>query len=84
MLSNERGNAILVASSIYESCKYSTLFQGTEFRGRCAVITSYISLAAHVTLEEVGANTETDKQFRYHTYTELLKGVASESGKSKT
>ena len=30
-LSNDRGNAILVASSIYEACKYFTLFQKTLF-----------------------------------------------------
>jgi type I restriction enzyme, R subunit len=40
-LSSERGNAILEASSIYEACKYYSLFQKTEFRGRCAVVTSY-------------------------------------------
>ena len=40
-LNNNRGNAILVASSIYEACKYFTLFQKTVFKGRCAVITSY-------------------------------------------
>ena len=39
-LSSERGNAILVASSIYEACKYFTLFQKTPFRGKCAVVTS--------------------------------------------
>ena len=31
-LSNERGNAILVASSIYEACKYFELFQKTPFQ----------------------------------------------------
>ncbi len=31
-LSSERGNAILVASSIYEACKYFTLFQKTPFK----------------------------------------------------
>ncbi len=40
-LSSERGNAILVASSIYEACKYFTLFQKTPFKGKCAVVTSY-------------------------------------------
>ncbi len=71
-LSSERGNAILVASSIYEACKYFTLFQKTPFKGKCAVVTSYNPLARDVTLEETGANTETDKQFTYNTYTELL------------
>jgi len=83
-LSSERGNAILVASSIYEACKYFTLFQKTPFRGRCAVVTSYNPLARDVTLEETGANTETDKQFIYNTYTELLKDVDAKPGMTKT
>jgi type I restriction enzyme R subunit len=40
-LSSERGNAILVASSIYEACKYFNLFQKTPFKDKCAVVTSY-------------------------------------------
>ena len=83
-LSSERGNAILVAASIYEACKYFVLFQKTLFRDRCAVITSYDPQARDVTLEEVGANTESDKQFIYSTYTELLQGVAARPGRSKT
>ena len=83
-LSSERGNAILVASSIYEACKYFTLFQKTLFKGRCAVITSYNPQAKDVTLEEIGAGTETDKQFTYNTYTELLSDVQAKPGKSKT
>jgi type I restriction enzyme, R subunit len=83
-LSSERGNAILVASSIFEACKYFALFQNTPFRGRCAVVTSYNPYAGDVTREEVGANTETDKQLIYNTYTELLKDVDAEPGKSKT
>ena len=37
-----------------------------------------------MTLEETGANTETEKQFLYNTYTELLKDVVAKSGKTKT
>jgi type I restriction enzyme, R subunit len=83
-LSDERGNAILVASSIYEACKYFSLFQKTPFKGRCAVVTSYNPLAKDVTMEETGANTETDKQFIYNTYNELLKDVEAKPGKTKT
>jgi type I restriction enzyme R subunit len=68
-LSSERGNAILVASSIYEASKYFTLFQKTPIKGKCAVVTSYNPLTRDVTLEETGANTETDKQFIFNTYT---------------
>src|SRR5260370_416718 len=40
-LSRERGNAILVASSIYEACKNFTMFQKTPLKDKCAVVTSY-------------------------------------------
>src|SRR5574342_1336731 len=83
-LSSQRGNAILVASSIYEACKYYTLFQKTPFRGKCAVVTSYNPQARDVTLEETGANTETDKQFIYNTYNELLKDVLPKPNMTKT
>ena len=83
-LSGLRGNAILVASSIYEACKYFSLFQDTPFKGQCAVVTSYNPQAGDVTLEETGANTETDKQFIYNTYTDLLKDVDAKSGMTKT
>ncbi len=83
-LSGERGNAILVASSIHEARKYFALFQNTPFRGKCAVVTSYNPLAKDVTLEETGANTDTDKQFIYNTYTELLKDVDARPGMTKT
>lgn len=83
-LSNERGNAILVASSIYEATKYFTVFQKTPLKGKCAIVTSYNPQAQDVTKEEVGANTETDKQFIYNTYTELLKNVDAKPGKTKT
>ncbi|MHB8257805.1 MAG: type I restriction endonuclease subunit R [Acidiferrobacterales bacterium] len=83
-LSSERGNAILVASSIYEACKYFTLFQKTPFKGKCAIVTSYNPLAKDVTREETGANTETDKQFLYNTYTELLKEVQPKPGMTQT
>jgi type I restriction enzyme R subunit len=83
-LSSERGNAILVVSSIYEACKYFALFQKTPFKGKCAVVTSYNPQAQDVTKEEIGANTETDKQFIYNTYIELLKDVEPKPGMTKT
>lgn len=83
-LSNSRGNAILVASSIYEACKYFTLFQKTGFKGKCAVITSYNPQSKDITKEDTGANTETDKEFIFNTYSELLKDVEATPGKTKT
>lgn len=83
-LSSERGNAILVAKSIYEACKYFSLFQKTSFKGKCAIVTSYTPRARDITLEEVGANTESDKQFIYNTYEELLAGVDAKPGLTET
>lgn len=83
-LSNERGTALLVASSIYEACKYYELFQKTEFKGKCGLVTSYNPQARDVTLEDTGANTETDRQSIYDTYTALLKNVQPLPGKTRT
>ena len=83
-LASQRGNAILVASTIYEACRYFELFNQTELKGKCAVITSYDPKSADVTKEEVGANTETDKQFIYNTYNRLLDGIAAQPGLSRT
>jgi len=83
-LSSERGNAMLVASSIYEACKYYSLFVETRFRGKCALVTSYNPHAQDITKEDTGANTETDKEFIYDTYTELLKDVKHMPGMAKT
>jgi type I restriction enzyme R subunit len=79
-LSAERGNAMLVASSILDACRYFELFQKTPLKGRCAVITSYNPKAGDISKEETGANTETERQFIYNTYVRLLK----DSGRSNT
>lgn len=83
-LSSERGTAMLVASSILDACRYFELFQKTPLRGKCAVITSYNPQAGDVSKEETGANTDTDRQFIYGTYTRLLEQVTAAPGKTKT
>ena len=83
-LASQRGNAILVAASIYEACRYFELFERTELKGKCAVITSYDPKAADVSKEEVGANTETDKQVIFTIYEHLLSGIAPQPGMSRT
>jgi type I restriction enzyme, R subunit len=78
-LSNDKGNAILVASSIYEACRYFELFQKTELKNKCAVITSYNPKTSDITTEDTGANTETDKEFIYKTYSDLLGEKSTEA-----
>jgi len=83
-LSSERGNAILVARSILDACQYYELFQKTPLKGKCAIVTSYDPKAADVSKEETGANTDTDRQTIYNTYTGLLKDVQPLPGQSRT
>ncbi len=83
-LSSERGNAILIASSIYEACKYYHIFQKTELAGKCAIVTSYNPITQDITTEDTGANTETEKEFMYDLYQEILKDVKVQANKTKT
>jgi len=83
-LNSEAGNAILVASSIYEACRYYELFQQTPLKNKCAIVTSYSPHTSDVTTEDTGASTETEKEFMYNLYEELLKDVKQETNKSKT
>jgi type I restriction enzyme R subunit len=83
-LANEKGNALLVASSIYEACKYFELFNRTELRGKCAVITSYNPATRDINTEDTGANTETDKEYIYKIYSDLLVNVSANANQTKT
>lgn len=83
-LKSQFGNAILVASSIFEACRYYSLFQQTPLKNKCAVVTSYNPMTRDITTEDTGANTETDKEYIYNTYSELLKDVKPKPGKNKT
>lgn len=74
-LENGRGNAMLVASSIYEACKYYELFQHTPFKGKCAIVTSYNPDSKDMSKEDIGENTETAKQYVNRVYTDLLENV---------
>ena len=47
-LSSERAMPSLVASSIYEACKYFVLFQKTVFKGRCAIIVTSLQPAGRM------------------------------------
>ena len=83
-LKTKRGNAMLVASSIFEACRYHELFQKTELKGLCAVVTSYDPQAGDISKEDVGANTETEKEYVYRAYMNILKDVVPRPKLSKS
>jgi len=73
-LSSQRGNAILVASSIYEACRYFDLFRKTNssLKDKVGLVTSYSPHSSDVSKEDTGASTETQKEFMYNLYEEVL------------
>ena len=64
-LASGRGNAMLVASSIYEACQYYEIFQAQGF-SKCAVVTSY----------EPGALSTDTRE--YAIYQKMLNGKSTE------
>jgi type I restriction enzyme R subunit len=70
-LKSGRGNAILVAGSIYEACKYFDLFDKTDLHGRCAIVTSYTPTGAAIKGEESGEG-QTEKLEQYAIYRKML------------
>jgi len=83
-LNSKRGNAILVASSIYEACRYFELFQKTELKEKCAVVTSYNPVMRDITAEDTGANTDTAREEIYRLYQTILRDVQLQPNKSKS
>lgn len=69
-----RGNALLVADSIYQATRYYELFQSTDLKGKCAIITSYNPQPSDVRTESRGEAIETEKIEKYETYIKMLDG----------
>jgi len=70
-LMSGRGNAMLVAGSIYSACRLYEMFQKTELKGRCAVVTSYVPSTAAIK-DEVTGEGETEKLHQYEIYRQML------------
>lgn len=79
-LSTGIGNAMLVAGSIPEACKFFEIFKnsGSVLADKCAIVTSYRRAAPEITGEETGMG-ETEKQYVYRVYTDLLGETSEEN-----
>jgi len=77
-LNSSYGNAILIASSIYEACRYYDLFQRTELKDKCAIITSYNPTTSDIVSEDTGTDTVTEKEFIFKLYKDLLGNKSTE------
>ena len=70
-LRSGRGNAMLVSDSIYQACRLYEMFQSTELRGKCAVVTSYRPSPADIRGEDAGEGL-TERLRRYKIYRKML------------
>lgn len=64
-LMTDTGNALLVASSIYEACLYWELFQNTDLKGKVGLVTSYKPNANDLK----GAG---ERKSQYNTYVKMI------------
>jgi len=76
-LQNGRGNAMLVAGSIFQACRYYELFQEAGFT-KCAIITSYNPSISDIKGETVVEEADTENVFKYDTYVKMLNGKTPE------
>jgi type I restriction enzyme R subunit len=70
-LMDGRGNAMLVCASVYQACKVYEMFSHTDFKDKCAIVTSYKPMASDVKGEETGEGL-TEKLFKYDVYRKML------------
>lgn len=70
-LENGKGNAMLVAGSIYEACKFWEIFQAKNFK-KCAVVTSYSPSHRDIRTEDTGEETPSQNMEKYDIYLKML------------
>ncbi|GAA9386842.1 HsdR family type I site-specific deoxyribonuclease [Helicobacter pylori] len=79
-LSNGKGNAMLVAESVYNACRYFELFLETELKDKVAVITSYEPNIAD--LKDCGSD-ESEESYKYRAYCKMLQNFFDEKDEKK-
>jgi type I restriction enzyme, R subunit len=70
-LMDGHGNAMLVAGSIFEACRFYELFAKTGLKGKCAIVTSYAPSVADTKGETTGEG-DTNNLIKYGIYAQML------------
>jgi type I restriction enzyme R subunit len=70
-LMSGRGNALLIAGSIYQACQYYELFQNSGLK-KCAIITSYTGDINQIKGESTGEDEDTENIQKYNTYQKMF------------
>ena len=76
-LASDRGNAMLVANSIYEACRYWEIFQSKGFT-KCAVVTSYEPTTQSVRTATSDLNMESEEEYKKKIYEKMLNGKTAQ------
>ena len=71
-LQSGNGNAMLVAGSIYEACKYYEIFQNGGFK-KCAIVSSYDPTVSSIKGETTGEDEESDNLKKYEVYNQMIR-----------
>ncbi|GAA1989691.1 HsdR family type I site-specific deoxyribonuclease [Microbacterium pumilum] len=66
-----RGNAMLVGDSVYQACKFYELFAQAGFKGKCAIVSSYVPNATAISKEDAGEG-DTEELRKYEIYRKML------------
>jgi len=80
-LKSGRGNAMLVSGSIYQACKFYELFNKTDIKGKCAIVTSYRPSPSDLKGEESGEGL-TERLQQYDIYKRMLADWFNESAET--
>ena len=70
-LRSGRGNALFVSDSIYSACRIFEMFDRTDLKDKCAIVTSYRPAASELKGEETGEGL-TEKLRQYGIYRKML------------
>lgn len=70
-LASRRGNALLVSDSVYQACKFYEMFVQAGFRGKVAIVTSYVPNPTSISKEDAGAG-ENEELRKYDIYRQML------------
>ncbi|MGH8522693.1 MAG: type I restriction endonuclease subunit R [Gammaproteobacteria bacterium] len=66
-----RGNAMLVGDSVYQACKFYELFVQAGFKGKVAIVSSYIPNASAISKEDAGEG-DNEEIRKYDIYRQML------------
>lgn len=77
-LESGRGNALLVAGSVFEACRYYEIFQRTELAAHCAIVTSYAPHDGKISKEDSGEGMN-EELIKHDIYKKMLGGKDPET-----